>query len=778
MSLVLMLRDYFEMTKLRGTMMLKSIAATLLLLLSLSSSALLAETLDEAIKRFVSTATDTIADVAPIDEALVQAKAAVKAAQSIAPSDELDNIAELLDTLIAGEPVSEEERLALMGQLAAFANANSAVYHSLEQHEVVNRVIHKTMKTLPAKMELIAVPTQVSKGEYSTLMWISTHENCQIGTQAVDASGSMWVGPLDSTREFNLSCINELAQKSEEVVSIKVIESVSRVVLDTKEPFETNGIVVSESSIKNQSNDQQASNPGEEVNYPVGILPVASATVSGFLNLDGVAYTASNAIDGDLSTHWMRSGISVEAEESEWIILDLGEERKLNTLRIAFNKYDAGRIYDYDIAVSKDNENWKTVIKSAQSATTEWTTQTFDAEIAQYVKITLNAASDNSRWVNLREIELLNREVVNEVAEKLGVLNAGEVLEDEALLQAKAAVKSAQEELNKIAELLEALTVDESLSEGERQALIHQLSSFTRANSAVCRSIEQHSAVVVDTPIEALLPQNQEKSVVEVIEPVPESPKVEAELVEVVKVPSVVVPVVNVLPIVSATASAPDSTAFVENAMNAIDGDMSTRWTQSGISHKAEEFEWITLDLGEERALNTVRIAFFKYDRGRIYNYDIAVSKDTKNWKTVAKHTKSSVSQWTSKSFKTESARYVKVTINSASDFTVWANLFEIEVLNIEGMAPPKKVTLKWNASEGDVDGYKVYFGTTKENTGKTRLAIVRTNSVEFDKTAPSVTFGSMSDLGLSEDDPLCFSLRAFNSAGQSDMSETICGKL
>jgi len=65
--------------------MLRNIAAISLLLFS---TALYAETLDEAIKRFVPTATDTIADVAPTIEVLIQAKAAVKAALLVDPNNE------------------------------------------------------------------------------------------------------------------------------------------------------------------------------------------------------------------------------------------------------------------------------------------------------------------------------------------------------------------------------------------------------------------------------------------------------------------------------------------------------------------------------------------------------------------------------------------------------------------------------------------------------------------------------------------------------------------
>ncbi len=474
--------------------MLKNITVVSLLLFS---TALYAETLDEAIKRFVPAATDTIADVAPTEEILVQAKTAVKTALLVDPDNEsIKSIAELLETIVAGEVISEEDREELISQLAAFATANSAVYNSAEQHLQINDAIQATIAILPTKMELLAFPTEVKSGGYSNLMWVATQKNCQIAGMSVVAAGNMRVGPLSNNSQFTLSCSNGLGQISQKTVSIRV---------STPKPAVTERPVTSEPLQNNKSPKPQGM--PQTVEYPVGVLKAVSATASGFQKLsNGESYTALNAIDGDLSknSRWSQKGISPNVNDSEWIALDLGAERKLNTLRIAFYKYDQGRIYDYDIAVSRDNKNWKTVVKNAKSAASRWTSQSFKAEIGQYVKVIINSASDGSSW----------------------------------------------------------------------------------------------------------------------------------------------------------------------------------------------------------------------------------------------------------------------------------ANLFEIEVLNKDGGAVPKKVTLKWNASKGGAEGYKVYFGTTKENTGETRIRVLKDGSKGFNKSAPSITFDPVSDLGVSEGGQVCFSLRAINGAGQSDMSKPVCGIL
>ncbi len=374
--------------------MLRNIAAISLLLFS---TALYAETLDEAIKRFVPTATDTIADVAPTVEVLIQAKAAVKAALLVDPNnEEIKKIAELLETLVAGEMISEEDREELISQLAAFATANSAVYNSSEQHRLINNAIRAAVATLPIKMELMAYPVEVKSGGYSNLMWVSTQKNCQVAGLTVVAAGNMRVGPLNSDSQFSLVCDNGRGQTSQKTVSIKVRAPQSIV---TERP----------ATSLNPSKSQKSS----QAMYPVGVLNVVSATASGFQKLsNGESYRASNVIDGSLNknSRWSQKGISSNVNDFEWIKLDLGAERKINALRIAFFKYDQGRIYNYDISISKDNKKWKRVVRSAQSSATQWTSKSFSSEIGRYVKVTLNSASDNTGWANIFEIEVLNRD--------------------------------------------------------------------------------------------------------------------------------------------------------------------------------------------------------------------------------------------------------------------------------------------------------------------------------------------------------------------------------
>ncbi len=378
--------------------MLRNITAVSLLLFS---TALYAETLDEAIKRFVPTATDTIADVAPTEEVLIQAKAAVKAALLVDPdNEEIKKIAELLETLVAGEIISEEDREDLISKLAAFATANSAVYNSSEQHQLINSAIRSAVATLPVKMALMAFPTVVLPGGYSNLMWVSTHRNCQITGPDLDlavvAAGNRRVGPLNNDSRFSLSCDNGKGGSNQKNILIKVraLQPTTTVRPDSTTP-------------------PKFQKAPKTTTYPVGKLAIVSASSSGFQKLsNGESYNASKAIDGklDKTSRWSQKGISSNAKDYEWITLDLGVKRKLDTLRIAFFKYDQGRIYDYDIAVSNDNKNWKTVVKSAKSSASRWTKKSFNSETAQYVKVILNSASDNTSWANLFEIEVWNQE--------------------------------------------------------------------------------------------------------------------------------------------------------------------------------------------------------------------------------------------------------------------------------------------------------------------------------------------------------------------------------
>lgn len=72
-------------------------------------------------------------------------------------------------------------------------------------------------------------------------------------------------------------------------------------------------------------------------------------------------YASANAIDGDPSTRW-----AVEGPE-HWLQISLDPKRSFERLEIAW--YDgASRVYDFDILVSEDGEDWREVPHKSEAA--------------------------------------------------------------------------------------------------------------------------------------------------------------------------------------------------------------------------------------------------------------------------------------------------------------------------------------------------------------------------------------------------------------------------
>jgi hypothetical protein len=76
------------------------------------------------------------------------------------------------------------------------------------------------------------------------------------------------------------------------------------------------------------------------------------------------------------------------------------------------------------------------------------------------------------------------------------------------------------------------------------------------------------------------------------------------------------------------------------------------------------------------------------------------------------------------------------------------------------------KLTLAWNATPGDVLGYRVRYGTTTQNATREISDVIET----------TVTYDIADDLGLAPGDRVCFRVLAYNASGTSAPSDAVCG--
>ncbi|ULL18845.1 DUF4962 domain-containing protein [Paenibacillus sp. H1-7] len=126
------------------------------------------------------------------------------------------------------------------------------------------------------------------------------------------------------------------------------------------------------------------------------------------------------------------------------------------------------------------------------------------------------------------------------------------------------------------------------------------------------------------------------------------------------------------LPVQGVTAS---SAQEGNPAANAIDGDMSTRWS-------ADNTPWIQLDLGSSKQVNGVGIAFYN-GATRTSKFDIAVSQDGQTWEKVLIGTGSgTTSNMEYFGFAEKPARYVRVT-GYGNSVNGWNSYNEMAVFTV-----------------------------------------------------------------------------------------------
>ena len=161
---------------------------------------------------------------------------------------------------------------------------------------------------------------------------------------------------------------------------------------------------------------------------------------------------------------------------------------------------------------------------------------------------------------------------------------------------------------------------------------------------------------------------------------------------------------------------ASSSTSGGDAPGNALDGNLTTRWSTGGAQVNGQ---WFQVDMGtanvfNELILNAVNSAG-DYPRG----YQVTVSSDGINWSSpVATGTGSP--SITTITFASQVARYVRVTQTGSTSGTFWS-IDEFNIMGTASLAPTglvatstsgTQISLTWNASVG-ASGYNLKRSTT-----------------------------------------------------------------
>ncbi|WP_107485298.1 discoidin domain-containing protein [Streptomyces sp. MP131-18] len=132
------------------------------------------------------------------------------------------------------------------------------------------------------------------------------------------------------------------------------------------------------------------------------------------------------------------------------------------------------------------------------------------------------------------------------------------------------------------------------------------------------------------------------------------------------------------LPITAVTASSDDGNV----PANAVDGDLSTRWSAEG------DGAWIRFDLGTEQTVGSVSVAWHQGDTRRS-TFDVQVSQSGSSWATVLPRAVSSGTGTGPEDYDITdtSARYVRIVGYGNTD-NEWTSITEASVLGADGEDP------------------------------------------------------------------------------------------
>lgn len=113
----------------------------------------------------------------------------------------------------------------------------------------------------------------------------------------------------------------------------------------------------------------------------------------------GTANTPDKVIDADMSTRWSSEG------KGKWLLLDLGEERLLNSVCVAFYEGNTRRNF-FSVELSLDNINFETVFQGESSGRSDQL-EVYDISPrkCRYVKIVCDGNS-KSQWNSISEIRI------------------------------------------------------------------------------------------------------------------------------------------------------------------------------------------------------------------------------------------------------------------------------------------------------------------------------------------------------------------------------------
>ncbi|MED3739008.1 discoidin domain-containing protein [Virgibacillus pantothenticus] len=325
---------------------------------------------------------------------------------------------------------------------------------------------------------------------------------------------------------------------------------------------------------------------------------------------------ASFITDGNFGTRW-GSKYNYDTEEekdNQWIMIELDEIYDLSTVKVFWEKARANK---YDLQVSEDGKNFKTVYSYNDKTRSQIDTINLQDVKAKYVKIVMSERASKYGY-SIFEVEIYGnldlktsgQKLVEQVEKLLGSIltDAGDQNARSELIAAKDELKSYLSEKN-----LDIITYDRLAGKVKEK-----LKKFKKT---------------VDQPRNLAYKQK-------------------------------------------ATASSQYNDSH--KAANIIDGDYATRWgSQYKVGPEERDNQWIMVELDDEKQFDTVKM---EWEQARASEYEIFVSKDEKDFEKVYSYSDHSPKgNRDIIHLKDTTAKYVKISLTKPTTKYGYS-MFELEI--------------------------------------------------------------------------------------------------
>jgi len=202
---------------------------------------------------------------------------------------------------------------------------------------------------------------------------------------------------------------------------------------------------------------------------------------------------------------------------------------------------------------------------------------------------------------------------------------------------------------------------------------------------------------------------------------------------------------------------ASSSTSGSDSPGNALDGNLTTRWSTGGSQVNGQ---WFQVDMGTVNVFNKLILNAINSANDYPRGYQVTVSNDGINWSSSVV-TGAGSSSITSITFTTQVARYIRITQTGSAPGTYWS-IDEFNTMGTSPLAPTgliatntsgTQINLAWNASVS-ASGYNLKRSTTSGGS--------------YTTIATNLAYLNYSDTGLTAGTTYYYVVTATNTYGES----------